>query len=244
MMRESKSASSSCYSSWEEWERLCMRNLLADPAQRVFFKDRVSRFVLVSAGFVTALGGGRSAQELVGQTDFDIFSLPHATAARKDEQRVMQTGEPMVEQVERETFHDRPDVWVATTKLPLRDDAGEIVGTWGTSRDVTAQREAEQALVHQSLHDALTGLPNRVLVIDRAEQMLARARRHRMPVAALYLDIDGFKQVNDRFGHAAGDELLRAVATRLVGSLRETDTAGRLSPDPPFCGRGLSVAEV
>ena len=86
-------------------------------------------------------------------------------------------------------------------------------------------------LRHQSLHDALTGLPNRVLALDRAEQMLARARRQQVPVAALYLDIDGFKHVNDTFGHAAGDDLLRIVATRLEGVVREGDTAARLSGD-------------
>jgi len=217
--------------STDPWDRLCILNLLADPAQRVFFKDRGSRFVRVSAGFAAALGGGRSPAELIGLTDFDLFSGKHATAAYEDEQRIMRTGEPIFDQVEIETFHDRADAWVSTSKLPLRDEAGNIVGTWGVSRDITAQREAERALVHQSLHDALTGLPNRVLVIDRAEQMLARARRYGTAVAALYIDIDGFKQINDRFGHAAGDQLLQTVAARLTGSLREADTAGRLGGD-------------
>jgi diguanylate cyclase (GGDEF)-like protein len=92
-------------------------------------------------------------------------------------------------------------------------------------------QEKTGELRHQSLHDALTGLPNRVLALDRAEQMLARARRQQIPVAALYLDIDGFKHVNDTFGHATGDELLQAVATRLQGVVREGDTAARLSGD-------------
>ncbi|HEX3618695.1 MAG TPA: EAL domain-containing protein [Solirubrobacteraceae bacterium] len=86
-------------------------------------------------------------------------------------------------------------------------------------------------LRHQALHDALTGLPNRVLALDRAEQMLARSRRSNTPIAALYVDIDGFKHVNDTFGHAAGDELLRIVAQRLRSVVREGDTAARLGGD-------------
>jgi diguanylate cyclase (GGDEF)-like protein len=86
-------------------------------------------------------------------------------------------------------------------------------------------------LSYDSLHDALTGLPNRALVIDRAEQMLARARRSGPPVAALYIDIDGFKHINDSFGHGAGDELLRVVGARLAQLVRAGDTVGRLGGD-------------
>ena len=86
-------------------------------------------------------------------------------------------------------------------------------------------------LRHLALHDALTGLPNRTLALDRASQMLARAERHDMPVAAMYLDIDGFKHVNDTFGHAAGDELLRVVSKRLADVIRVGDTAARLGGD-------------
>jgi diguanylate cyclase (GGDEF)-like protein len=92
-------------------------------------------------------------------------------------------------------------------------------------------RGTQDRLSHQSLHDALTGLPNRSLVIDRAERMLARARRSETTAAALYVDIDGFKQINDTFGHAAGDELLHVVATRLAEVVREADTVGRLGDD-------------
>ncbi len=106
-----------------------------------------------------------------------------------------------------------------------------LVLTRSRERALGMVHEKTGELLHQWLHDALTGLPNRVLALDRAEQMLARARRQQIPVAALYLDIDGFKHVNDTFGHAAGDDLLRIVATRLGGVVREGDTAARLSGD-------------
>ncbi len=86
-------------------------------------------------------------------------------------------------------------------------------------------------LRHQAMHDALTGLPNRVLALDRAQQMLARARRQQLSIAVLYIDLDGFKHVNDTFGHAAGDELLQIVAKRLRTVVREGDTAARLGGD-------------
>jgi diguanylate cyclase (GGDEF)-like protein len=98
-------------------------------------------------------------------------------------------------------------------------------------RALAMVEEKTGQLRHQALHDALTGLPNRVLALDRAEQMLARARRQRIPVAALYVDVDGFKDVNDSYGHAAGDQLLRIVASRLRSVVREGDTAARLGGD-------------
>jgi diguanylate cyclase (GGDEF)-like protein len=98
-------------------------------------------------------------------------------------------------------------------------------------RALAMVREKTGELEHQALHDALTGLPNRQLALDRAEHMLARARRSGSQVAALYLDLDGFKDINDSFGHAAGDALLRAFAERLRAIVREGDTAARLGGD-------------
>jgi diguanylate cyclase (GGDEF)-like protein/PAS domain S-box-containing protein len=208
-----------------------MRNLLLNTEERVFFKDLESRFILASQGLVEAHGRGCTLDELIGKSDLDLFSSPHATEALADEQRVIRTGEPMPAKLERETFPDRPDRWVSTVKLPLYGDDGAIIGTWGISRDVTAQVEAEEALAYQSLHDALTGLPNRVLLIDRAERMLAHAHRHPTPVAALYVDLDGFKHINDTFGHAAGDEVLEGVAERLTRTVRDADSVGRIGGD-------------
>ncbi len=97
------------------------------------------------------------------------------------------------------------------------------------SHEELARRQEELAFL--ATHDALTGLPNRTLILDRIEQMLVRARRHQTPVAALFIDLDNFKSINDTLGHGVGDELLKAVAARLDGVVRATDALGRLGGD-------------
>ena len=128
-----------------ELKLICMNNLLAATDFRIYFKDLLSRFVLINSGFIAAYAPGRTAEELVGKTDFDVFSYSHAYAARIDEQEIMRTGQPIIGKMERETYKDRADAWVMTTKLPLRDERGRIIGTFGISRDVTAQMTTESS---------------------------------------------------------------------------------------------------
>jgi diguanylate cyclase (GGDEF)-like protein/PAS domain S-box-containing protein len=219
------------FSSQEELERICMRNLLSSSEERVFFKGPDGRFLLVSDGFATALGAGLSPAELVGKTDFDVFSDIHATEAFADEQHVIRTGEPIVGKIELETFDDRPDTWVATTKLPLRNARGRIIGTFGISRDVTAQIEAQHAVAYQALHDHVTGLANRVALMDHLAGALAALERHPSRVALLFIDIDNFKNINDTLGHDAGDRVLADVGRRLKLVARPTDTIARFGGD-------------
>jgi diguanylate cyclase (GGDEF)-like protein len=118
---------------------------------------------------------------------------------------------------------------------------GLLLGALGTllllvlnssrQRGLVLVRDKADELQHQAFHDALTGLPNRVLVIDRATQMLGRAQRIRAPAAALFIDLDDFREINDRFGHPAGDELLQTIAARLQAVVRGGDTVGRLAGD-------------
>jgi diguanylate cyclase (GGDEF)-like protein len=105
-----------------------------------------------------------------------------------------------------------------------------VLGT-GRSRALALVDERTSELHHLALHDSLTALPNRALILDRIEQMLARSRRERTPVAVLFLDLDNFKDVNDTLGHAAGDQLLAGVAARLTNAIRREDTVGRLGGD-------------
>ena len=110
---------------------------------------------------------------------------------------------------------------------------GALVYVLGTSRSRALQmvHERTDQLRYQALHDSLTGLPNRALILDRTGQMLARARREHTPAAAMFLDLDNFKDINDTLGHNVGDQLLAAAGARLASALREGDTVGRLGGD-------------
>ncbi|MBP7393464.1 MAG: EAL domain-containing protein [Zoogloea sp.] len=121
--------------------------------------------------------------------------------------------------------------WLRVHTQPLTDTHGAVTGAVCSSVDVTRQVEQENSLKLQAHFDTLTGLPNRVLFSDRLDQALAHARRHRENLAVCMLDLDGFKIVNDSFGHSSGDQLLREVASRLHDSLRGDDTAARLGGD-------------
>ena len=112
------------------------------------------------------------------------------------------------------------------------DGSGRPVRLVGTSQDVTERKVLEKKLTHQALHDPLTGLPNRALLLDRLERALSRAnRREGTEVAVLFMDLDNFKFVNDTLGHRVGDDLLVAVSGRLRSCLRPEDTAARLGGD-------------
>lgn len=120
---------------------------------------------------------------------------------------------------------------VDVTVSSLLDDLGARIGRIVCVHDVTARKSLERRLERASLHDPLTDLPNRRLLADRLEQALTRAERNGTGVAVLFLDLDGFKGVNDKHGHAVGDQLLIETAARLRAGLREADTLARLGGD-------------
>jgi diguanylate cyclase (GGDEF)-like protein len=111
------------------------------------------------------------------------------------------------------------------------------------SRDITEQLAMEAQLTELALHDPLTGLPNRRLFLDRLQTAVARSKRSQAPLAVLYMDVDAFKSVNDTYGHDAGDDLLIAVADRVVSCLRASDTVCRLGGDE-FCALSEYVGDA
>jgi diguanylate cyclase (GGDEF)-like protein/PAS domain S-box-containing protein len=121
--------------------------------------------------------------------------------------------------------------WLLVDAVPIKDPFGRVREVVSSFTDVTDRKKAEHELERQALRDTLTGLPNRSLLLDRLEQALRTARRLATPLALLVMDLDRFKEINDTFGHRAGDLLIGEVAQRVAAELHETDTVARLGGD-------------
>lgn len=140
-------------------------------------------------------------------------------------------------------------LWLDSRFVSVRDSNGQTIAALGILRDITPIKQAEQQLQKMATHDALTNLPNRVLFQDRLDNALAQAHRNNRTVALLFLDLDGFKTVNDTLGHEYGDQLLQSVARRLLNCIREGDTAARLGGDEfvvilPNSGQLANVTDI
>lgn len=114
---------------------------------------------------------------------------------------------------------------------PILIGNGKPLGHVGTCIDITDRKRAEEQLRHQAFHDPLTGLPNRHLFMDRLQMATRRSRRDGRPLAVLFIDLDGFKAINDKHGHATGDRILKEAARRMAGVVRERDTVARIGGD-------------
>ncbi|HEY4186218.1 MAG TPA: GGDEF domain-containing protein [Polyangia bacterium] len=213
-------------------EIFLLETLMDNVPDTIYFKDRDSRFTRVNQ-YAAARYGIATPALAVGRTDSDFFTEEHAAKALHDEQEIIRTGQPLVNVEEKETLAEGGVRWVSTTKLPLRDRGGNIVGTFGISRDISQRKKVEELLRRRAFYDALTDLPNRALFFDRLHHLFQRSRRALgdSRFALLYLDLDRFKTVNDTLGHQAGDELLIGTARRIERCLRPADTLARLGGD-------------
>jgi diguanylate cyclase (GGDEF)-like protein/PAS domain S-box-containing protein len=211
-------------------ERDLLQALMDNLPDSIYFKDRESRFLRINQALAD-LFGLDSPDQAIGRTDFDFFTAEHALPALQDEQRIVNSGQPLVGHIEKETWQDRSERWVLTTKMPMYDSNGQMIGTFGISRDVSEMKTAEDALTHQALHDGLTGLPNRTLLRDRLQSALVAAAEGKTRLSLFFLDLNRFKDVNDTFGHHYGDSVLQTIGTRLRAVVGANGTAARLGGD-------------
>jgi len=174
---------------------------------------------------------GRGADELVGTNVLDLTHAEDREAAREAMQLVTE-GQAHDLQLERRMIHaDGHELWINATASCVTNDEGQALYLISQFEDVSERRELREQLAHAAVHDSLTGLPNRVLFMDRLDLALRRARRDNRQVAVLFLDLDRFKLVNDSLGHDSGDHILRQVARRLAHALRGGDTLARFGGD-------------
>ena len=228
-------------------DRYLLDALFANTPDHVYFKDSQSRFLRISNALADWLGLS-DPTEAIGRSDFDFFGAEHSRKAFADEQLLMQTGKPLVGIEEQESWADGHETWVSTTKVPLRDRNGNVVGVFGISRDITERKRAEQLLQEQSTRladqaqtlerlaslDELTGLYNRRGLTTVGAQVLYEQRRTGNSLGVLFIDLDGLKDINDRFGHRAGDQALQATAEVIREQTRPSDVAARIGGDE-FC---------
>lgn len=221
---------------------------LVDNAPDVIVRfDRELRFLYANPAIEPFVG--RSHHEVLGRT-WDELGFENGLG--KAWQHVVQEVFANGKESEAEWMLDLPGQgrrYFHSRAVPERNMENNIVSVLMIARDISERKSHEIQLRHQATHDALTGLPNRVLVLDRLQQSMQHAQRNGHHLAVVYLDVDHFKNVNDTLGHAAGDELLQQVSTRLAATLRAVDTVGRQGGDEfilllPDISRSLEIASV
>ena len=193
----------------------------------IYFKDLKSRIIRVNKACADK-SYGVSTDEAVGKTDFDFFSEEHAKQAYKDEQRIIKTGEPIVDIEEKETWYGKECRWISTTKMPFYDKKGNIIGTFGISRDISDRKKAEEKIKSLSFHDSLTGLYNRAYFDEELKRL---DTERQLPITIVMGDVNGLKVINDAYGHEKGDLFLKKIADILKDVFRKEDIISRWGGD-------------
>ncbi len=212
---------------WTE-ERASLRAMIDQVPDYLFVKDRQCRFAIANRAVAADLGA--EPRTILGKTDMDLHPPDRAREFMEDEQRVLSTGQPMIDKEEFVLLKSGQQRWLSTSKLPLRDEAGNITGLVGIARDITLRKRAEEQVRFLAYYDPLTRLPNRATCEAKIEA-LTHALGPGQEARLMLIDLDRFKQVNDTLGHGAGDELLRKVADRLSELAGSRDEVSRLGGD-------------
>ena len=213
----------------EAERRLCLwSRVLEQSGEGIFICDPHERILLVNTAFEKLTGF--SADEALGKTPRILQSGRQDRAFYADLWRsVAETGAWCGEMWNRRKSGELYVEWLSIGAV--RDPKGAVTHYVGIFSDITIRKQAEDRLVHLAHYDALTDLPNRILLLDRLNELIKSAQRNKSKVAVVFIDLDRFKEVNDSLGHEAGDLLLQTLAKRLSGAVRDQDTVARMGGD-------------
>jgi diguanylate cyclase (GGDEF)-like protein/PAS domain S-box-containing protein len=187
------------------------------------------KFIRVNNSFCQMLGFSR--EELLSKTWSEITHPDDLNSSLECAQNLITGKIPSFRLVHQLIHKCGKPIWVDLTVVILKDSNSVPLYVVGDIVDITEQKNSEQVLKYLATHDPLTGLPNRTLFSDRLNHALLLAKRSNTYVAVMFIDLDGFKSVNDAFGHEMGDQVLKRVAKRLNSCVRKSDTIARLSGD-------------
>ncbi|MBN1474595.1 MAG: PAS domain S-box protein [Syntrophaceae bacterium] len=185
----------------------------------LFFNDAITRALKYPAKGLTGLNFRAFIKQEQAEEIYKIFN------------QVYKTGEPVKNFPQEFVRPDGSITYAEFSIFPKRDEIEKIFGFRGVGHDITERKKTEQQLKHIATHDSLTGLPNRVLFMDRLKMAIAHAKRNKHKLAVMMLDLDRFKNINDSLGHMVGDQLLKEIGIRLTDLLRQNDTISRLGGD-------------
>lgn len=194
----------------------------------VFHKDLSGRFKKVNKACLRILGLNKS--QVLGMTIDQMSSAEDIAMVESKDQQVVENGENL-EYENRVLFDDGLYHDVIVNKGAIKDRHGRVVGLVGTMTDITERKIYEAKIRHLAMFDQITGLYNRNMFYSQMAKSLASAKRNEFKVAIIYLDLDEFKPINDRYGHQTGDKLLKAVGRRLLNLVRKSDYVCRVGGD-------------
>jgi len=222
-----------------ELDRICLETIRKYCTDTVYFKDRDSKFIWNNIGHAEQLGAA-SPDEMYGKSDFDYFPKDFAQAAKETEMAIMTSGQPIINIVEELVVDEDTTKYFMASKYPLYNEEGEIIGTWGTSKDITETKTLEKQLERYSKKlellarvDDLSGLYNRRYFYEKLDKLasLYESRTDGSTFSLLIFDVDDMKYINDQLGPQNGDIILRSIAEALLANTKKSDTCFRIGGD-------------
>jgi diguanylate cyclase (GGDEF)-like protein/PAS domain S-box-containing protein len=218
-------------------ESTLLRSIINTIPIGIFWKDSKLKYAGCNNFFLKDLNM-KDESELIGKSDYDLPWKRDGALYRAVDKDIMDTGIGKLNVEEKITDETGAEKWISISKVPQPDGYGKIVGIVGAYQNITNKKKNEKklklqrdALEYQAYHDTLTGLPNRLLFLDRLNQSIYKTERSRKKVAILFIDMDRFKEINDSLGHVSGDEAIKDVALRLKTQIRKADTIARFGGD-------------